>query len=545
MSTEADSLFGEQGGASRPPRRRKKKAPSKPVFKPYEQHQTVLLPQSLEEMIPQQHLVRVVNTTIDKMDVGPLLASYKGGGTSAYHPVMLLKVFVYGYLMKLYTSRRLAKALREDIHFMWLAGMQRPDFRTLNLFRSSRLKTTIDAVFTTLVTFLDQEHLINLETYFVDGTTIEANANKHTAVWAKNTRRYKQRTLAKVQALLARIDTLVHQENLHYGERDLEELGTESTLTAEKLASHVAELKTMLREQQQQEHEQPGQVTRRLEAAVRTLEEKHLAKLVHYEEQEHRLGTRNSYARSDPDATMLRTKTGQLLPAYMIVAGTQNQFLLHYSLHQRASESDAFLPHLRELTKRHGRLPSSIVADAAYGSEENYDVLAQAEVTAYLKYSTYDQERKKRRVLRYDRQDFSYEPEQDAYRCPQGRRLGFLREQADTTRTGYKTRTRLYQCESCDGCPVQEQCLRGKGPRTVSRNPRLEAFRHEARERLSCEEGIALYRQRGTEPESVFGDVKENQGFRRFHLRGVAKINVEVGLLGLAHNIKKLFGRPT
>ena len=337
MSPDSVNLFDEQ----RPPshRRRKKKTASKPVFKPYLQDQIVLLPQSLGEMIPAKHLVRVVSATVDKMDIEPLLATYKGGGASAYHPVMLLKVLVYAYLMKIYTSRPIAKAVREDIHFMWLAGMHRPDYQVFNLFRSSRLKGTIDAVFTALVTFLHEEKLINLETYFVDGTIMEADANKHRAVWAKNTRRYKQRLLEKVQALLARIDTLVEHENAQYGNRDLEELGNESTITAEKLQAHVAELNSLLNE---------TAAPRTLSRAVRTLQEKHLPKLAHYEEQERTLGSRNSYVRTDPDATMLRTKAEQLLPAYMVLAGTQNQFLLHYSIHQRASESDALLSHLRD-----------------------------------------------------------------------------------------------------------------------------------------------------------------------------------------------------
>jgi len=547
MRSTSENLFGEDGGPQA--RRRRKKAASKPVFKPYVQNQTVLLPQSLEEMIPERHLVRVVSATIDKMDVSPLLASYKGGGASAYHPVMLLKVFVYGYLMKIYTSRRLAKAVREDIHFMWLAGMRRPDFRTLNVFRSSRLKETIDAVFTALVTFLDQEQLIHLESYFVDGTMIEANANRHQVVWAKNTRRYKQRTLEKVQALLEKIDTLARQEDLQYGDRDLEELGNESTITAEKLAKHVGDLTALLREQQVKESPsssaQPPASRGKVEAAVRSLAQEHLPKLTRYEQQERTLGTRNSYARTDPEATVLRTKTEQLLPSYMVVVGTENQFLLHYSLHQRASESDAFLPHLRGAKQRHGRFPRAVIGDAAYGCEENYEVLAEQQIVAYLHYPGYEQERTKRRRLRYDRHDFSYDARQDVYRCPQGRRLLFLQEHHDSTRTGYKTRSRVYQCESCGGCPVRGACLRGSGPRTVSVNLHLERLRQEARARLSSAEGKALYLRRGTEPESVFGDVKENQGFRRFHLRGLAKVNVEVGLLSLAHNIKKLFGLPT
>ena len=112
------------------------KITTKAVFKPYATNQTLLLPQSLEELIPKDHLVRVVNQVVDKMELGAIINSYAGGGSSAYHPVMMIKVMLYAYAMKIYTGRKIARALRQDVTFMWLAAYNRPDFRTLNDFRS-------------------------------------------------------------------------------------------------------------------------------------------------------------------------------------------------------------------------------------------------------------------------------------------------------------------------------------------------------------------------------------------------------------------------
>src|SRR5271167_4787825 len=117
-------------------RKRKKRSASAPVFKPYTQHQTMVLPPSVEDLIPSNHMVRVVNRMIDGLNLQPLVATYKGGGSSSYHPLMMVKVLVYAYLSKVYSSRYIAKALREDVNYMWLSGMQRPDFRTINGFRS-------------------------------------------------------------------------------------------------------------------------------------------------------------------------------------------------------------------------------------------------------------------------------------------------------------------------------------------------------------------------------------------------------------------------
>jgi transposase len=107
------------------------------TFKPYSMEQMSLLPPSLEELIPEHHLVRVVNRVVEELDLAPLLAKYKGGGASSYHPKMMLKVIVYAYTQKIYSSRKMEKALWENIGFMWLSGGNRPDFHTLNNFRSS------------------------------------------------------------------------------------------------------------------------------------------------------------------------------------------------------------------------------------------------------------------------------------------------------------------------------------------------------------------------------------------------------------------------
>ena len=161
------------------------------VFKEYNPHQSFLLPPSLEELIEPTHLVRVVNQVVEAMDVTSLINQYEGGGTSSYHPRMLLKVLLYGYSVKIYTGRRLARALRSDIHFMWLAGWNKPDFRTLNNFRSSKAKEAIEDLFKQMLVFLMETGYIKMENYFSDGSTFSADANKHKMVWKKNAERYQ------------------------------------------------------------------------------------------------------------------------------------------------------------------------------------------------------------------------------------------------------------------------------------------------------------------------------------------------------------------
>ncbi|MCD9577552.1 transposase, partial [Flavobacterium soyae] len=151
---------------------------SKVVFKDYIPNQNVLFPPNLSELIDSKHPVRVVSGIVDGLDLTSLMRNYKPGGTSSYHPKMLLKVLVYGYLCNIYSSRKLEQALKENIHFMWLSGMSQPDHNTINRFRSQRLNGQIKEIFTQIVLLLEREGIVSLKTAFVDGTKIEANANR-------------------------------------------------------------------------------------------------------------------------------------------------------------------------------------------------------------------------------------------------------------------------------------------------------------------------------------------------------------------------------
>jgi transposase len=524
------TVFEEHGSAWHTKR---KKAKSKQVFKPYQQHQAMLLPPSLEELIPESHLVRVVNKTIDGLNLEPLLATYVGGGTSAFHPLMMLKTLVYAYLSKTYASRRIAKALREDINFMWLSGMNRPDFRTINLFRSSRLKEVIDQVFGSMVLFLEAHGYIDLNEYFVDGTKLRADSNRHKVVWAKNTKRYKENTQQKIQELLQHIEHTNDEENQRYGDKDLEELGEQTTLSSTDVKEQIQRLKDIVQTTVPNKHTMKS---------IKTIENKLLPKLEGYEKQEQTLAGRNSYAKTDTDATVFRMKDDQLLPAYNLLMGTQNQFILNYSFHQRkASETDGLSAHLEHFHQITGHYPACVMGDSAYGSQENYALLEQHRIGNYLKYNTFHLEQKKKYCNDpYRKENFTYDLSSDTYTCAQGRPLMLKEIKPYTTDNGYQTTVRIYQAVECRDCPVAAMCKRGAGNRTIQVNPTLERYRAQARANLTSERGLALRRQRNVDVETVFADIKYNQGYGRCRLRGKAKVNVEIALLGLAHNTKKI-----
>lgn len=209
----------------------------------------MLIPLNLEEMVEADHLVRKIDEIVNRIDTRALDRQYQGGGTSAYHPVMLLKVILYAYSQRVFSSRRIAKALRENIHFMWLSGMNQPDFRTVNRFRGVILRETIEELFTQLVEELLDLGLVDFEQYFVDGTKMEANANKYSFVWKKSTEKNKAKLQENVKAMLDEVDAVQEWEDEVYGDRDLNEVEGGKEISSEDLQRVADKLNEVLQKE--------------------------------------------------------------------------------------------------------------------------------------------------------------------------------------------------------------------------------------------------------------------------------------------------------
>jgi transposase len=520
-----------------------KKNHGKVTFKPYNQDQAMLMPPCIGELIPEDHLVRVVNRVVDEIDIQALVEKYKGGGTSAYHPCMMLKVLVYAYVERNYSSRQIAKALRENVNYMWLSGMNRPDHRTINDFRGERMKGVIEDVFASVVEVLVEGGYIPMENYYVDGTKIEANANKHRVVWAKRNRKYQEQIREKVQEILEEVERVNAEEDELYGDGDLPEVEIGKRIDSETLKKKIDELNQKLRNQP----EEPE-----LKAAVEKMEQNYLPRQRKYEEQERKLAGRNSYAMADEDATSMRMKEDRgaekpwAKPAYNVQLGTENQFVIGFSLHQRVGDTNCLIPHLEGVEQHLGRLPKNIVADAGYGSEENYVYLDKHQLGNFVKYNTFHREQirhRKPELIRkkmFRSESFPYDQEKDEFTCPADQRLTYRYTRTYKSENGFQSDRRMYECDHCQTCPLKPECTQAKGNRRIQMSFRLRQFRAQARSNLLSEQGKALRCERVTEVETVFGQIKHNQRFRRFMLRGLEKTTIEWGLLCFAHNIKKL-----
>ncbi|MDO4207954.1 MAG: IS1182 family transposase [Lachnospiraceae bacterium] len=505
------------------------------LFKDYTPDQ-LQLPLSYEEIIPKDHLVRVVNTIVDELDLSALYDRYAGGGCPAYHPQMMLKIMIFAYSQKIYSSRQISKAIRENINFIWLAGGNRPDFRTINRFRSD-MKDIIEDIFYEVVRLLINSGYIRMENYFLDGTKIEANANKYTFVWNKAVKGYDKKLDAKVREHLRQIDRIVAEENDIYLDEDLEELGETQSLTSQQLEGVIESIDEKLSSDPK---------NRQLKKTARVFKKDLLPRKKKYERSSEVFEGRSSYSKTDHDATFMRMKedhmlNGQLKPGYNIQMGTENNFIVGFTIHPNPTDTKTMIPHLEHVKEKLGRLPENIVTDAGYGSEENYEYLEEQKVSAYVKYNKFHWEKKKKnRKDPFLTENLYFDPETDTYLCPAGKRLEHISRSRYQTDSGYETFRDIYQCETCDGCPYESNCKKSAGPRRIRVSHRLNELKKQANDLLCSEKGIDLRKRRVTEVEQTFGRLKGCWGFRRFLLRGKNKVKVEFGLLSIAHNITKI-----
>jgi transposase len=491
-------------------------------------------PPSLEELVPGGHPVRVVNDVLDKVDVTALMQQYKPGGASSYHPRMLLKALVYAYINNIYSSRRIEQALQESIYFMWLTGMSKPDHNTINRFRGQRLQKTLQPIFTQVVLLLCEEGLLSLKDLYTDGTKIEANANRYTFVWGKAIKTSKERIGQQLNELWK------YAQSVAASELDDTDPAGFDKIDKQKVTATIDKINQALKDTPVS-----GKARQKLNYARKNWP----AALDKYEQQEKILGKgRNSYSKTDPDATFMRMKedhmrNGQLKPGYNLQISTNNQFIASYSIHQNPTDTLTLIPHLDSHLRSFKQKPANITADAGYGSEQNYQWLEQKRITAYVKHVHFDrnQSHKLRSKKPYRIDQFTYDQATGRYYCPAGREMKKLDSHTRTNKTASgiaQTLTR-YQAKGCSACPLREHCHRGEGNRIIEANLNLTRLRQQADKRLKTKRGIQKRKQRCFDTEPVFAQIKHNHQFKRFLLRGIDKVSVETGLLALAHNIRK------
>ena len=510
---------------------------SKIHYHPYTPNQLVLFPQRIDENIAGNDPVRIVNAIVDSLNLEAFKKLYKEKGRSPYHPRMMLKVILYAYMNNVYSCRRIEKLLLRDIHYIWLAGYEKPDFITINRFRN-RVKGEINNIFTQVVLILSSKGFITLDVEYIDGTKIESKANKYTFVWRKSVEKNRAKLMKKISVLLDQVEDVIAQDNTVEKNEKVE-------FTPSMLTDIIGELKDSLETASAPVGKEEKKKCRERKRQIKQLEE-HRDKLLEYDNHLTVMGERNSYSKTDPDATFMRMKedamnNGQTKPGYNLQIATENQFITNFALFPNPTDTLTFIPFEEMFFYRYGRFAKTTIADSGYGSEENYRFMDGNGTEAFVKYNYFHKEQKPRyKPNPFHPESLYYNKREDYYVCPMGQHMNRIGTKRGKTGSGYVTESICYQAARCEGCPLRGQCFKAKGNRIMEVNHRLNEYKRQARERLTSEEGIQHRGKRCIEPEAVFGQIKYNMQYRRFRHFTKDKVTMDFAFFAIAFNIKKL-----
>lgn len=492
------------------------------------------------EDIAENDPVRVVDAIVEGLDLREFKKLYHEKGRCPYHPKMMLKIILYAYMNNIYSCRKMEMAVQRDIHYIWLAAQERPDFVTINRFRN-RVKKEINNIFTQVVLVLVDKGFITLDVEYIDGTKIESKANKYTFVWRKTVEKNRAKLQEKIRVLLGQIDDAVAQDKA--AESDKVDFAPET------LTSLITELQDSLSAEPESADKERQKRRREKKRQVKELE-KHRDKLGEYDGRLEQIGERNSMSKSDPDATFMRMKedamnNGQTKPGYNLQISAENQFITDYALFPNPTDTLTLIPFLNSFSDRYGHLPSIAVADSGYGSEENYRFMDEAGMEAYVKYNRFHLEQHPRyKPNPFNHDNFHYNAVEDYYVCPMGQHMTRIGTSHLKTASGYRSENARYRAQNCNGCPLRCLCYKAKGDRrTIEVNHRLNEYKRKARELLTSEEGLKHRGRRCVEPEAVFGQMKFNMAYRRFRHFGKDKVTMDFAFFAIAFNIKKMFSK--
>lgn len=521
------------------------------MFRDYNMNQLVL-PLDLEVKLRENDIAFSIHHLVDSIPSDALNSFVHSNGCPAYHPRMMLKIILCGYTQSAFSGRKIEALSKDSIRMMWLAQGYEPSYRTINRFRTHPdMKELLRQCFVQFRCQLVEEKIIDQEAIFIDGTKIEANANKFTFVWKKSIQKHQAHLMEKSNQLYNEL----LQTNI------IPEINRESDeqLSTEELIQMAEGLEEVV-EEYTQKINNSDDVTKRRELRSKRKSPKQMVKQVKdwilrkqkYEKDFEIFNTRNSYSKTDHDATFMRMKDdymqdGQLKAGYNIQIGTEGQYTLAYGVFSNPTDTKTLIPFLDQIEKHFFSLPPHIVADAGYGSEQNYDdILSKRECIPLITYNHFlNEQKKKHKKDPFQTSNWTYDKETDTFICPNEKKIVFQYYSNRADKTGFERQFKVYECEDCTDCPFRSLCTKAQEGRNreLSINEKWEQQKAYVREKLSEEETAAIYRQRKIDVEPVFGFLKANLGFTRFSVRGKAKVENEIGLALMAVNLRKYAAR--
>ena len=478
-----------------------------------------------EKVIPANDSVRLLDEIVEGMNHSGLERAYsRTGRKPATTPNTLLKVLLYAVMQGIYSSRAIASACCRDINFIWLLnGEDAPNHNEIARFRSQRLTECAQDYHYQLVRALFEVGEIKYEHLFVDGTKIEASANKYTFVWRKSTTKHEMR-------LFEKLETLTQELCSNYGI-----LPDTSEALLSELESRVSFPFVYGRGKRK------TQLQRDIEA-LRELESRK-AKYAKYQET---FKGRNSFSKTDPDATFMRMKNdhmrnSQLKPGYNLQLAVEAEYIVGVDVSSERSDQLRLKPLLDNIERNLSVKYGDVTADAGYESEENYTYFDEKKQACYIKPQNY--ERSKTKKFKNDmrlRENMLYDSDKDEYTCQNGKKLRVTYVGKRQSKHGFESEVTYYECEDCTGCQFKSSCTRAKGNRKMQLSKTFLMQRERSLSMITSTTGILLRTNRSIQVEGAFGVIKHNYGFRQFLLRGNKKVLTETFLIAMAYNVNKL-----
>ncbi len=491
------------------------------------------MPLDVETIIPEDDSVRTLMRMAERIDYTKLSGAYERETPQEATPKQMFLLVVLGYMEEKYSTRKIEKACLTDTRFMWLlGGKHAPDHTRISRFLQRISGEILEDLFYQVVHLLHEDGEIKYEHLFVDGTKIEANANRYTFVWRKRVEKGIVKLARKQEELITELGT-----------RYPFELG--DMKEPEEMLTRLQEL---AQEQKINFVHGSGKRKTQLQRDIEALEGS-LKKGTDYAEHIKILGKRNSYSKTDHSATFMRMKddhmqNGQLKPGYNVQLGIEAEYIVGVDVSSDLNDTNALLPLVRRMEEKGGIKHQDVTTDSGYETEETYSGMAERKQTAYIKPQNY--EKSKTRSFRqnaYLWENMPYNKERNSFTCPAGKELCFSGERKRKTKSGFEQTVSVYQAEDCIECPYKKHCTKAKENRTINVNWAFEAARTASRERISSEKGILLRINRSIQSEGAFGVLKEDRHFRRLRRRGEQGVFAEILLYAIAFDIEKLHAK--
>lgn len=499
------------------------------------------LPLEIEKIIEISDPVYSFCEIVDCIDFNSYFAK-KGckTGRPRYNRTNLLKVILFSFMENGYLSLRgIEKSCKTDIRYMWLLDdMKAPTFATIGNFIRDDLTDSIENIFLAINKVIFEKDDVDLNHTYIDGTKIEANANKYTWVWKKSCITNRDKIFGKVSEIIEKMNN-----------EDLSLLGIKFETRTEYAIEYIEEIlneyKNLLNINEDAFVHGKGCKKSNHQRKYETLK-KYKEKLIGYAKHIEICGEkRGSYSKTDNSATFMRVKrdymgNDQLLPAYNMQVAVCDEYIATVDVKQYASDTDCFVPLMEKFNNQYGKYPKYPVADAGYGSFNNYLYCEQHGMEKFMKFTMFEKETKdkKYRDNPYRAINFSQD-ENGTLICPNGRKFKFKYEQ-HIKGNHYGRTEEIYECESCENCEYKKDCSpKAKNNRTIKLNRELTAIHEEVLKNLCSIQGALLCMNRSIQAEGTYGIIKWDKSYKRLRRKGLESVILEFTLISCGFNLYK------